>query len=214
MPHGDYLVGLLAAAGVEEAGAGDALRRLETRQSGLGSYLEALAAVRRGDARAAYVALDTYRTGDTTRVASAHRLALRALAGASRIAAGDSTAGLADMRTTFASGSIGALTSTPLSPVRFVFAATLATRPETRAEGIRLLRYGFTEGVVSEMATLPHALLALGHALEAEGDRAGATVAFERLLALWVEADPNLQATIGAVRERLASLRPDTDGTS
>jgi hypothetical protein len=71
----------------------------------------------------------------------------------------------------------------------------LARRPATRAQGIRRLRYGFD----TDYEYLPLALLALGDALEASGDRAGARAAYGEFARLWQEADRRLRPVVARV---------------
>jgi hypothetical protein len=85
------------------------------------------------------------------------------------------------------------------APWRFQFALALASRPETRAEGIRWLRYGFDDPLLT-----PQTYLALGRAHQAAGDRRAAADAYAHFVRLWSRADPPLQAY---VREAQAALR-------
>ena len=92
--------------------------------------------------------------------------------------------------------------------LRFALALTQASREETRAEGIRRLRYGHWLG---DIVNFPVADLALGQALEAAGDPAGAAEAYSRFIRLWERADPELQPRVETARralERLAAERP------
>lgn len=66
-------------------------------------------------------------------------------------------------------------------------------------------------GVVDLEATYPLALLQLARAKTAAGDRRGARAAYEQLLSLWRDADPDLPSLVGA-REELAKLSSDRSG--
>jgi tetratricopeptide (TPR) repeat protein len=85
---------------------------------------------------------------------------------------------------------------------RFQLALALASRPDTRAEGIEWLRYGFD----LEPLYLPLTYLALGHTYEAAGQRDSAAVAYSRFLRLWDKADPELQGRVKEAREALQEL--------
>ncbi len=63
---------------------------------------------------------------------------------------------------------------------RLQLALALAARPDTRAEGIRWLRYGFETLPLFK----PLTFLALGHTYEAAGQRDSAAVAYSRFLRL------------------------------
>jgi hypothetical protein len=83
--------------------------------------------------------------------------------------------------------------------LRLQLALTLAARPETRAEGIRWLRYGFNP----EPLYLPLTFLALGRTYEAVGQRDSAAQAYSRFLRLWDKADPELQGRVREAKEGL-----------
>ena len=89
------------------------------------------------------------------------------------------------------------------SYLRFQFALTLAARPDTRAEGIRWLRYGFENMPLYQ----PLTQLALAHTYESAGQRDSAALAYRRFLRLWDKADPELQ---GRVREAESGLQEVT----
>jgi hypothetical protein len=86
--------------------------------------------------------------------------------------------------------------------LRLQLALALAARPETRAEGIRWLRYGFNSSPLYK----PLTFLALGRAYEAAGQRDSAGYAFGRFLRLWDKADPELQGRVNEAREALQEL--------
>jgi serine/threonine-protein kinase len=87
--------------------------------------------------------------------------------------------------------------------LRFQLALLLAARPDSRAEGIRWLRYGFETMPLYQ----PLAVLALAHAYESAGQRDSAALAYGRFLRLWDKADPELQ---GRVREAANGLQEVT----
>lgn len=85
------------------------------------------------------------------------------------------------------------------APIRLQLAGLLASRPPTRAEGIRLLRYGFD----ADFGTEPMVQFALGQAYEAAGDRPAAAEAYGRFLRLWNKADSSAQPRVQEAREGL-----------
>jgi tetratricopeptide (TPR) repeat protein len=92
---------------------------------------------------------------------------------------------------------------------RLQFALAMAARPDTRAEGIRWLRYGFETLPLYK----PLTLLALGRTYEAAGQRDSAVAAYGRFVRLWDKADPELQERVTQAREALQELtaeRPPT----
>ena len=89
------------------------------------------------------------------------------------------------------------------APVRLQRAIAMANRPATRAEGIRYLRYSFD----LDPQYLAVSRYALGEALEAAGDRAGAQEAYGEFIRYWAKADASLQPRVQAARERLAQLQ-------
>ncbi len=85
---------------------------------------------------------------------------------------------------------------------RFELALLEVSRAETREDGIRHLQNGF----VSDFTVRPSADLALGRALEAAGDRAGAADAYTQFRALWKGADSSLQYLDQQAKEGLARV--------
>jgi hypothetical protein len=85
---------------------------------------------------------------------------------------------------------------------RFQFALALAARPETRAEGIRWLRYGFENLPLYK----PLTFLALGHTYEAAGQRDSAAQAYGQFLRFWDKADPELQGRVREAKDALQEL--------
>jgi hypothetical protein len=93
--------------------------------------------------------------------------------------------------------------------LRLQLALALAARNDTRAEGIRYLRYGFD----NQPLYLPLLQLALGRTYEAAGQRDSAAVAYGRFLRFWDKADPELQGRVREAREGLQEAtreRPST----
>jgi serine/threonine-protein kinase len=115
---------------------------------------------------------------------------------------GDSTGGLRRLRQGMDVAAQPG-TSNESSFLRFQLALILAARPDSRAEGIRWLRYGFETAPLLQ----PLTVLALAHAYESAGQRDSAAVAYGRFLRLWDKADPELQ---GRVREAKAGLQEVT----
>jgi len=112
---------------------------------------------------------------------------------------GDSLGGIRRMRTGL---DLSAAPPEESAYLRFQLALALAARPETRAEGIQWLRYGF------EMLPLnkPLTVLALGHAYETAGQPDSAAQYYARFLRLWDRADPDLQDRVREAREGLRSV--------
>jgi tetratricopeptide (TPR) repeat protein len=86
------------------------------------------------------------------------------------------------------------------APLRFAYAQALATRPESRAEGLRRLRYAQP----IEYAATRHLAIAL--ALEQAGDTVGAAREYSQFIRLWEGADPELQPRVEAARRALERL--------
>jgi len=112
---------------------------------------------------------------------------------------GDSAAGVARLRSGLDLAAAPGMAEESAF-LRLQLSLALAARPETRAEGIRWLRYGF------DMLPLylPLTYLALGHTYESAGQPDSAAQAYRRFLQLWDKADPELQ---GRVREAADALQ-------
>jgi serine/threonine-protein kinase len=114
--------------------------------------------------------------------------------------AGDTAAGLAELRRAL-NEAAEPRNDLVTAPWRFQFALALASRPETRGEGIRWLHYGFDHPLL-----VPLTYLALGRAYRAAGDRQSAAAAYGRVVRLWDKADPPLQAHVREARAALEEL--------
>ncbi len=86
--------------------------------------------------------------------------------------------------------------------LRLQLAITLASRPDTREEGITWLRNGFDIDVLYR----PLTYLALGHTYEAAGKPDSAALSYRRFLRLWDKADPELQGRVEEARAALAEI--------
>ena len=87
-------------------------------------------------------------------------------------------------------------------PVRLQYAALLAARPETRQQGIRLLRYGFD----NDIGFQPMTVFALARAYDAAGDKVNARQAYSQFLRLWNKADESAKPRIEEAKEALQRL--------
>jgi tetratricopeptide (TPR) repeat protein len=112
---------------------------------------------------------------------------------------GDSVGGIRRMRSGL---DLSAAPNEESAFPRLQFALALAARPETRAEGIRWLKYGFETLPLFK----PLTFLALGRTYEAAGQRDSAAPAYSRFLRLWDKADPVLQGRVREAREALQEL--------
>jgi tetratricopeptide (TPR) repeat protein len=88
------------------------------------------------------------------------------------------------------------------APWRFQFALALASRPETRPEGIRWLEYGFNHALI-----FPLTRLALGRTYQSAGNRQAAIAAYTMFVRLWDKADTELQGYVREARGALSDLR-------
>ncbi len=167
------------------------------------TYLRMLYALSRG--RVAEGRRDGQRLlADTTGDRSVPDPLVRAANGWADIIEGDTLGGLRELRAGIEEAGYGMNAALNMGqPLRFAFISTLAAHPQTRAEGIRRLRAGFTFGDVTYVAIR---YLLLGQALEAEGDAAGAVQAYSQFIRLWDQADPELQPLVETARRGLERL--------
>lgn len=115
---------------------------------------------------------------------------------------GDTTAGIRQMAAGLTQlGPLGGPAIT--APLRLQRAITLSRRPSTRDEGIRMLRYGF--GMDPQYIAITQ--FALGEALEAAGEPAGALEAYGEFIRYWQQADPALQPKVQQAREAMTRLQ-------
>src|SRR5690606_21089934 len=95
---------------------------------------------------------------------------------------------------------IGGVNSTGFTfPVQLRYAMLLTSRANTRAEGIRRLKYGFP--AVPEM--YPILQYYLGRAYESAGQPDSAAVAYGQFLRLWARADATYRPIIADARSGL-----------
>jgi tetratricopeptide (TPR) repeat protein len=94
-------------------------------------------------------------------------------------------------------------------PFHFALAAAQVARPETRARGIRWLRYA---PAYAQWEYAAPSFRLLGQVLEESGDRAGAADAYERFIRLWEHADPELQPQVEWARRALERLAAEGTG--
>jgi tetratricopeptide (TPR) repeat protein len=127
---------------------------------------------------------------------------LEATGGWARMVKGDTSAGIAALRSGLAKAS-GPNMAETTSFLRFQLALALAADTDTRDEGINRLRYGFDH---SALYLVPLSSLALGRAYEAAGKRDSAAIAYGRFLRLWDKADPEVQSRVIEAREALQRL--------
>jgi serine/threonine-protein kinase len=165
-------------------------------------YFLALADLSQGRHAVARRRIDsTLAIRDTIAVPAVVRGLLTGARGWSLLLAGDTAAGLAHLRQALEEA------ATPRDEIRSVpwrwqFALALASRPDTRAEGIRWLRYGFDHPLL-----IPLTHFALGRAHQADGDRQAAIAAYSHFVRLWDKADPPLQSYLREARAALSDLR-------
>ena len=138
---------------------------------------------------------------DSARMTAYDRGRLVAADGWGTLMQGDTTRGLARLRSGLDQAAApGVAAETAF--LRLQLALAMAAWKETRAEGIGYLRYGFD----NQPLYLPLLQLALGRAYEASGQRDSAAVAYGRFLKLWDKADPELQSRVTDTRSSLAEI--------
>jgi tetratricopeptide (TPR) repeat protein len=166
-------------------------------------YARAMMDVIRGRVAEGRRILDRPLTGrDSATIPESLRGLMIAGDGWAQLLQGDSAAGIRRMR---AGLDRSAAPNEETAFPRLELALSLAARPDTRAEGIQWLRYGF------EMLPLykPLTFLALGHAYEAAGEPDSAAKAYNRFLRLWDKADPELQGRVREANNALQELSRD-----
>lgn len=126
---------------------------------------------------------------------------LKVLDGIRLIALGDTVGGLARADS-------GLRTPSGLAPTPFAAAVTLrvalvlASRPQTRDEGIRRLRFGFAD----KLEFIPIVQYYLGRAYEAAGQRNEAAAAYGQFVRLWSRADTIYAPRIAEATDALQRL--------
>jgi tetratricopeptide (TPR) repeat protein/TolB-like protein len=174
------------------------------------AYFRMLYALSQGDAPAARSAADEALAPNPAIDMVVMRGLVKAGLGWADLIDGDTLSGLRKLDEGIEQAGYGpTATLSFAAPLRFVRAATLAARPETRDRGIRLLRYGLYPWDTDYLALR---YLFLGGALEEKGDRAGAIRAYSRFIRLWENADPELQPRVETARRALERLT--AEGTS
>ncbi|NIN73119.1 MAG: hypothetical protein GTO46_14565 [Gemmatimonadetes bacterium] len=169
----------------------------------ISAYFRMLYALSQGDALTARGWADEALVPDTAIAAHEMRGLVSAGLGWADLIDGDTLSGLQKLDEGIENAGYGRLAMLSGAPLRFVRAATLAARPETRDRGIRLLRYGL---FAWDAIYLPLSYLVIGQALEQSGDSAGAVRAYSRFVRLWENADPELQPRVETARRALERL--------
>jgi serine/threonine-protein kinase len=167
------------------------------------SLLFAIVALQAGDTAQSRKLLQPWLSRDTTAMSGDEKAAhvlMQVVDGWRLIAQGDTVAGLRAMREGLdqLANRLGA----PLKdPARLQYAVTLASRPETRAQGIALLEDGFDFPMMQ-----PAVELALGRLYEQAGENQKAIDAYSRVAHLWATADPVLQPKVKEAKDALGRL--------
>jgi serine/threonine protein kinase len=157
-------------------------------------------ALARGDPATAKAILARALASDSVKASPVARSLLDATKGWADLVEGDTASGI--QRIEAGLRQPGALSAdAPTDPLLLQWALALAAKPETRAEGIRRLRYGFNDAP----DLLPLTFLALGEAYDAEGNHAEAAHFYASFLRLWDRADPELQPWVQRAREALSA---------
>jgi serine/threonine-protein kinase len=173
---------------------------MESRQ--MAAYVSVIRAIAQGRTEdAVEQATEAIQAPSSTEDSTRSRGLLRAAIGWARLVQGDTAAGISDLRTGLSV--TGGPQSGASSFLRFQLALALASDPDTRAEGISHLRYGFNGTAVH---LIPLTYLALGRTYEAADQPDSAAIAYGRFLRLWDKADPELQGRVTEAREALTRL--------
>jgi tetratricopeptide (TPR) repeat protein len=168
------------------------------------AYFRMLYALSQGDALAARGAADEALAPSTAIDAVVMGGLVEAGLGWADLISGDTLSGLRKLDEGIEQAGYGLEATLEFAaPLRFIRAATLAARPETRDRGIRLLRYGLYPWDTNYLALR---YLLLGQALEQKGDRAAAIRAYSHFVRLWENADPELQPRVETARRALQRL--------
>ncbi len=192
------------ARSLEQADAGD----LAEQQ--LLDYWRALSALTVGDVATARRLAATGLERDTAGNRTAPFLGLfKGVLGWSDIIAGDTTAGLTRLESGLREAGYLPWVASNSTPLRFRLAETLALQPATRDKGLRRLRYSIGP---DDRGFGPPSRLALGRALEAANDQAGAVEAYRVVVEWWEQADPELQSWVDEAKSRTRPSSGSTNG--
>ena len=145
---------------------------------------------------------------DSARMSAVDRGLMLAADGWGALMQGDSARGLARLRSGLDQLAAPG-TAEESAFLRLQLGLALASRNDTRTEGIRYLRYGFDY----QPLYLPLIQLALGRTYEADGQRDSAAVVYRRFLRLWDKADPELQGRVREAREALQEVTGERPGS-
>jgi predicted Zn-dependent protease len=190
------LVGITPRASVEHHES--RLRAMTDRP--VANMVLAQLALARGDPATAKAILARALASDSVKASPVARSLLEATKGWADLVEGDTAEGIRRIEAGLRQpGAL--LADAPTDPLLLQWALALAARPETRAEGIRRLRFGFDDAP----DLLPLTFLALGQAYDAEGNRAEAAHFYSSFLRLWDRADPELQSWVQRAREALSA---------
>jgi serine/threonine-protein kinase len=165
------------------------------------AYIAATIKLAQGDIPRGGKIVDSLLASDTTKYPPFLHSLLIAARGWRTVLAGDTIAGLKDMAR-------GVGQAAPMggsflnAPVRIQYAAVLASRPDTRQQGIRLLRYGFD----NDIGFQPMTVFALARGYDAAGDKVNARQAYSQFLRLWNKADESAKPRIEEAKEALQRL--------
>jgi eukaryotic-like serine/threonine-protein kinase len=190
------LVGITPRAPIADAET--RLRAMADRP--VASMVLAELALARGEAAKARAILARARASDSAKASPVGRSLLDATEGWADLLEGDTALGIQRIATGLRQPG-AAFADAPTVPLFLQWALALTARPETRAEGIRRLRYGFNFAP----AVLPLTFLALGQAYDAEGNHAEAVHFYTSFLRLWDRADPELQPWVRRAREAVSA---------
>ncbi|MEO8030283.1 MAG: serine/threonine-protein kinase [Gemmatimonadota bacterium] len=155
----------------------------------------------RGQQAEARRLVDSMLTSDSTRMPRQLWATFKAQKGWFMMLAGDTTAGIAQMRGGLAEAGAG-WNQFFVDPLALRLATVMAGRKDTRDQGLALLRHGFDVNT----ALRPLAVYALGKAEEAAGDRPAAAAAYGQFLRLWDKADSSAQGRVIEIKQSLARV--------
>jgi tRNA A-37 threonylcarbamoyl transferase component Bud32/TolB-like protein len=162
-------------------------------------YLMIAVNLSRGDLARSGRLLDSL-SRDSLQMPSFLRGAYRGARGWHTVLKGDTLSGLKDLRA--GAEQIGYGQTFFSAPIRLQLATTLASRPATRDEGLRMLRNGFD----GDIGVKPIALFALGKAEELANQKDSALAAYGQFLRLWSKADSLGQPRVQEARDAIARL--------